>query len=1069
MKNDVGVLLGELVEKMEIPVWLMDRNGNLIFFNKTFELFYQIKFHKKVSNHTNLATQFSEIFQVNWNKFIEEITNGNKPRIEIHYSFKNTDYFFEVATSFIDQYIICWAFNITDRKNSLSILNKAKSQLQALVNNIPALIWLKDQKGNYIVINQKFKDFFECNNGVIDSCKIKDPTKKVIFDYLSNDSFVAERRSHYSEEKEFVLSNRTIWFEIHKTPIFNEHQELVGVTGMAQEITERKTIELVLLESEEKFRQFAENTSDSFILSSTDHIIYVNPAFEKIYGRTIDEGYTYRHIPADWIYHEDRKRIVDYFSSSEYEKTGKFNGHYRIIKPDGTISWIWERSFPVRDEYNNIIRYISVASDITRQKELEAELLVNQAQQQAILDNIPHMAWLKDVSGRYVSVNEAFARYYKKSKHEIIGKTDADICQPDLAELYAYNDYLVLSSKQQQHFSEFIDTVEGTIYSETIKTPVFDADGNVIGLAGISQDVTQYKRMEQKLRANEERIRALLLHSNESITVVDNEGRIIFDSSFFYKLAGISANDAVGRSFTEFVSSSDEGLVLWALNKVIENPDSQENISYACIKPETGEIVYFESYFTNYLDNPVIGGVVINTRDITNQKMAEKKEMAYHQRVSFLERTALDFLSISSSDEIYKYIGENIRELVPDSIVIFSDYDENTDTLVIKNLSGGQKYLGVVFDMLGRDPIDYHMKLTPAFKRKLIVSSNKLHELNGGLYNITNRQIDYMVCRALEKLISMNKAYGMGMVRSNKLLGSIIILTRYENFIDDPRVIETFLYQASIALMRRKLEKELIQAKEKAEESDRLKTAFLANMSHEIRTPINGIIGFSQLLEHAFDDPEKRDEYLQIIRTNANMLLSLIDDIIDVSRIQEGQVKLKKSIVNINLLLDDILTPYMNPIAQGKEIVTSIEKALPDEDAIVVADPLRLKQILNNLISNAFKFTEKGAITVGYTVDNHMIIFYVADTGIGIPEDKLETIFNRFTQADVSFTRRYGGSGLGLAICKGLVELMGGKIWVESTVGLGSKFYFSLPGLCSETITSKHVAAVVKNNSLLMN
>jgi len=371
--------------------------------------------------------------------------------------------------------------------------------------------------------------------------------------------------------------------------------------------------------------------------------------------------------------------------------------------------------------------------------------------------------------------------------------------------------------------------------------------------------------------------------------------------------------------------------------------------------------------------------------------------------------------------------------------------------------------MGVVNDILGRDPINYAMPLTASLKRKLFISSNKLHELNGGLYNITHRQIDYMVCKALEKLISLNKAYGMGIVRSGKLLGSVVILTRYEQHIDDPRVIETFLYQASIALQRRRLEKELIKAKERAEESDRLKTAFLANMSHEIRTPINGIIGFSQLLEQAFDDPEKREEFIQIIRTNANLLLSLIDDIIDVSRIQEGQVKLKKTIVNINLLLDDILTPYMNPISQGKDIQTQIEKSLPDEEAIVLADPLRLKQILNNLISNAFKFTEKGSITVGYTVDNDMIIFYVADTGIGIPKNKQEEIFQRFMQADVSLTRRYGGTGLGLAISKGLVELMGGKIWVESTEGIGSKFYFSIPGLCNYINASKNLTSSFNN------
>jgi len=704
-----------------------------------------------------------------------------------------------------------------------------------------------------------------------------------------------------------------------------------------------------------------------------------------------------------------------------------------------------------------------VASDITIQKQLECNLLVNQAQMQAILDNIPHLAWLKDISGKYILINDAFAKFYNRTKEEIIGKSDSEICSPDLAEIHSYNDYLVIKTKKQQQFDEFVETNEGTKYTETIKTPILDSEDNVIGITGISRDVTYYKKIEQQLRANEDRIKALLLHSTDSITVVDEEGRVIFDSSFFHKIAGIDNEEAKGHLFTEYVHSSDEGIVLYAIDKVLKEPSSQQIANYCCIKPN-GEIVYFESFFTNHINNPLIKGIVINSRDITDKIISEKKEQVYQERVSFLENTALDFLSMRSSDEIYSYIGKKIQELVPSSVVIFCSYDEITDSLIIKNLSGISKFDGIVRDLIGKDPINHKMPLTPAIKRKLFWTSNKLHEISGGLYNITSRQVDYMICKSLEKLITLNKAYGMGIVRSENLLGSIVILTRYENYIDDPRIIETFIYQASIALLRRKLEKELIIAKEKAEESDKLKTAFLANMSHEIRTPINGIIGFTQLLESYFDDVEKRTEFIEIIKQNANILLNLIDDIIDVSRIQEGQVRLKKTIVNVNLLLKDIFSPYMAMVTHGKNINIKIETALPDEDAIVLADPLRLKQILNNLLSNAFKFTERGTITVGYTVDNNMIIFYVSDTGIGIPEDKIDTIFQRFSQADLSFTRRFGGSGLGLTICKGLVELMGGNIWVESTLGLGSKFYFSIPGLCCELGEISNLLRLSKNS-----
>jgi signal transduction histidine kinase len=335
--------------------------------------------------------------------------------------------------------------------------------------------------------------------------------------------------------------------------------------------------------------------------------------------------------------------------------------------------------------------------------------------------------------------------------------------------------------------------------------------------------------------------------------------------------------------------------------------------------------------------------------------------------------------------------------------------------------------------------------MTIQMKRELFLTSNKLHTLNGGLYNIFNRQVDYIVCKALEKLISLNKSYGMGIVRNENLLGSLVILTRYAYDIKDTRIIETLMYQASIALQRRMLEKEFIAAKEKAEESDKLKTAFLANMSHEIRTPVNGIIGFSQLLQDNNLTEDKRKEFIEIIKANADSLITLIDDILDVSIIQEGLVKLRKATININLILDELHTTFTSHRYKEKEIKFEILKSLADESAVILADPFRIKQVLTNLISNAFKFTEKGRIVVGYVIEPGFIRFYVKDTGIGISPEKQDSIFQRFTQGDTSYTRQFSGSGLGLAISKGLIEIMSGKIWVKSKPGEGSEFSFTLP------------------------
>ncbi len=245
-------------------------------------------------------------------------------------------------------------------------------------------------------------------------------------------------------------------------------------------------------------------------------------------------------------------------------------------------------------------------------------------------------------------------------------------------------------------------------------------------------------------------------------------------------------------------------------------------------------------------------------------------------------------------------------------------------------------------------------------------------------------------------------------------------------------------------------EKALIEALEKAEESDKLKSAFLANMSHEIRTPLNGVIGFAKFLRNFPDTtPQERDKFLGIISTSADHLLTLINDIIDISKIDVGQLTINPEPFNLNSLLSEIYTFFFNanPDLHKRGISFTYNTLLPDSEANIYSDKLRLRQVLTNLVGNALKFTPKGKIEFGYELlpTENVLKFYVSDTGIGIPKDKQEIIFHRFRQADANTTSQYGGTGLGLAICKSLVELMGGKIWVESEPDQGANFYFTMP------------------------
>jgi len=237
---------------------------------------------------------------------------------------------------------------------------------------------------------------------------------------------------------------------------------------------------------------------------------------------------------------------------------------------------------------------------------------------------------------------------------------------------------------------------------------------------------------------------------------------------------------------------------------------------------------------------------------------------------------------------------------------------------------------------------------------------------------------------------------------------------------------------------------ELQRAKERAEESDRLKSAFLANMSHEIRTPMNGILGFSELLKNPELTGDQQQEYLGIIEKSGVRMLNIINDIVDISKIEAGLVKLKISESNINKQIEYIYT-FFKPDVEANGMILSFRNSLPVKESVIFTDREKTYAIFTNLVKNAIKYSQKGAIEFGYLKKGDFLEFYVKDTGIGIPKDRQDAIFERFVQADIADLQARQGAGLGLSITKAYVEMLGGKIWVESEEGIGSTFYFTLP------------------------
>ena len=244
---------------------------------------------------------------------------------------------------------------------------------------------------------------------------------------------------------------------------------------------------------------------------------------------------------------------------------------------------------------------------------------------------------------------------------------------------------------------------------------------------------------------------------------------------------------------------------------------------------------------------------------------------------------------------------------------------------------------------------------------------------------------------------------------------------------------------------------ELEKANNKAHESEKLKSTFLANVSHEIRTPLNGILGFIQLIKQAKYVPEKIDEYFEIITYSGNQLMQTIDSILDISKLESGQLELNLSKCNIDEIFDDLIeTNKINEIKHKEtEFIVEIKSLSKGND--IFSDQGKIRQVLNIFIQNAYKFTKSGFIKLGVKETNDNLIFYVQDTGIGIDPDKFNIIFESFRQIDENRSRQYGGVGLGLSIAKGLVQLLNGEIWLKSELADnnekqgGTTFYFSIP------------------------
>lgn len=307
-------------------------------------------------------------------------------------------------------------------------------------------------------------------------------------------------------------------------------------------------------------------------------------------------------------------------------------------------------------------------------------------------------------------------------------------------------------------------------------------------------------------------------------------------------------------------------------------------------------------------------------------------------------------------------------------------------------------------------------------------------------------------------LFKDNNSYEKPIVRKDgNILDTVIFVSLIDPELPDDGVAISIMDISDI----KKVQYELIQEKERAEESDRLKSAFLDNMSHEFRTPMNAIIGFTELLVSPYLTEKQRTEYYKIVQNNGRKLLRLIDDIIDISKLSSNQLQLHQKNFSLHKIMTDLYDTFAELVVKKHDNEVKILLIEPEECScdLLFNDDQRIKQVLSNLLSNSLKYTSKGTIEFGYQIVSDNIQFFVKDTGIGIRKKQVESVFERFIQGDELLTRKHGGAGLGLSLAKGLVKLMGGQIWVESRWRKGSSFFFTIPLVVPADIGEIHINA----------
>ncbi len=776
------------------------------------------------------------------------------------------------------------------------------------------------------------------------------------------------------------------------------------VAPHAGPVIERMEAENKLRESEEKYRNIFENVQDVFYQTDLEgNVLEISPSIKHFSEFKRDEIIG---KPVYNLYYKPEEREL---FLNALQKNGELKDYELRLKTEsGTLKYASINARLMFDADNKPEKIYGSIRDITERKLAEEELIVSEKRFMKVAESSGEWIWEVDAKGLYTYSSQVVEKILGYTPEEIIGKKyfyelfyagNGDEAKNKALRLFASKKAMKEFIKQNVH-------KDGTlVWLSTSGSPILDNNGDLLGYQGVDTDITERRKVEETLKEREfffkESQKAAFIGSYVTdFTKGHWESSEVLDEIF-----GI--DKAFDRSISGWVS--------------IVHPDDREMMNGYLTEEVLGKHQHF------YKEYRIVRKNDKQTRWVLGQGIAAFDE----------EGNAISLIGTIQDITLRKLSEEKIYKL---------NYavEASSEVVFMTDLEGIITYVNPAFtNVYGHRAEEVIGKATPRI-------------LKSGLMDTSAYQYFW------QELLN-NRVVSGELINKTKDGRNINIEGSSNAIINEVGKIIGFISIQKDITVRKQTEEELVQAKEKAEESDRLKSAFLSNMSHEIRTPMNGILGFAALLKEPTLTSDELQEYIQTIQISGERMLNTINSIVDVSKIESGLIILDISETNMNDKID-FLYRFFKPEAENKGLKFTFKSGLPSTEANIKTDSEKVYGVMTNLIKNAIKFTYEGSIEFGYIKKGKNLEFFVKDTGIGIKQNQHELIFERFRQGSESISRGFEGSGLGLSICNSYVEMLGGKIWMESEEGKGSSFYFTIPYNAASEIKSELIDAFSVEN-----